>query len=110
MPAEIAAHLALTTPRIGSRFGLPNGSVHCNRWRDAIMYASRLLNRRSAFFMLIAATGTAFAAGQAPAAESAKHAVAEHAKGPSDAELIASAMKAAPAKVAKNATIVAMQV
>lgn len=73
------------------------------------MYASRLLKRRSAFFMLIAATGTAFAAGQPAAAESAKHAVAKHAKAPSDAELIASAMKAAPANVAKNATIVAMQ-
>ena len=53
-----------------------------------------------------------FCAG-ALAAESAKPAKKEAApaakKGPSDAQLIASAMKAAPAKVSKDATVIAME-
>ncbi|GAA0714856.1 hypothetical protein [Dokdonella soli] len=75
------------------------------------MRASRLLNRKTIVALLAIAASTVFAAEQAAVAEKAKHAVEkthEHTKAPSDAELIASAMRAAPAGVAKAATIVAM--
>ncbi len=56
------------------------------------------------------AVAVAIACGSAMAAETAKpEKSAKAAKGPSDAQLIASAEKAAPAKVSKNATIVAME-
>ena len=69
------------------------------------MLAPRLLKS-------LAVMAAIFCAG-ALAAESAKPAKKEAApaakKGPSDAQLIASAMKAAPAKVAKDATVIAME-
>ena len=77
------------------------------------MYASRGFNRKTIVLLLIAATGGAFAAEQSAVADKAMHGVEkthEHAKGSSsDSALIASAMKAAPANVAKNATVVAME-
>jgi hypothetical protein len=67
------------------------------------MLAPRLMN--TLFVAAIAAT----AAGMVSAAETAKKApAAATAKGPSDAQLIASAQRAAPAKVSKDATIIAM--
>jgi hypothetical protein len=57
---------------------------------------------------LIAAAVVATSAGIVSAAETAKKHTATTAKAPSDAQLIASAMHAAPAKVAKDATIIAM--
>jgi hypothetical protein len=70
------------------------------------MLAPRLMN------CLIAAAVVATSAGIVSAAETAAPAKKPHAaattKAPSDAQLIASAMHAAPAKVAKDATIIAM--
>jgi hypothetical protein len=66
------------------------------------MLAPRLMN------CLIAAAVVATSAGIVSAAETAKKHTATTAKAPSDAQLIASAMHAAPAKVAKDATIIAM--
>jgi hypothetical protein len=70
------------------------------------MLAPRLMN------CLIAAAVVATSAGIVSAAETAAPAKKPHAaaaaKAPSDAQLIASAMHAAPAKVSKDATIVAM--
>ena len=67
------------------------------------MLAPRLMNCLT--IAVIAAT----AASMVSAAETAKKApAAATAKGPSDAQLIASAQRAAPAKVSKDATIVAM--
>ena len=70
------------------------------------MLAPRLMN------CLIAAAVVATSAGIVSAAETATPAKKPHAaaatKAPSDAQLIASAMHAAPAKVSKDATIVAM--
>jgi hypothetical protein len=59
--------------------------------------------------MKILAVAVTLACSSSMAAESAKPAKKEAAaKAPTDAQLIASAMKAAPAKVAKDATIIAM--
>jgi len=67
------------------------------------MLAPRLMNT------LIVAAIAATAATVVPAAETAKkEPAAAAAKAPSDAQLIASAQRAAPAKVSKDATIVAM--
>jgi hypothetical protein len=66
------------------------------------MLAPRLMN------CLIAAAVVATSAGIVSAAETAKKHTATTAKAPSDVQLIASAMHAAPAKVAKDATIIAM--
>jgi hypothetical protein len=62
------------------------------------------MNRNSAFtgLLVLAAVATI---GAAPAKSSPKKSAAA----PTDAELIASAMKAAPMSIAKNATIVAME-
>jgi len=65
------------------------------------MLAPRLMN------ILIIAAIAATAASMVSAAETAKKQPAA-AKAPSDAQLIASAQRAAPAKVSKDATIVAM--
>jgi len=70
------------------------------------MLAPRLMN------CLIVAAACAAAASLVSAAETKapakKEPAAASAKAPSDAQLIASAMRAAPAKVSKDATIVAM--
>ena len=70
------------------------------------MLTPRLMNCLTVAAIIVAGTSTAFSA------ETAKPAKKEHAaatvKTPSDAQLIASAMRAAPAKVSKDATIVAM--
>ena len=65
------------------------------------MLAPRLMN------ILIVAAIAATAASMVSAAETAKKQPAS-AKAPSDAQLIASAQRAAPAKVSKDATIIAM--
>jgi hypothetical protein len=62
------------------------------------------MNRNSAFTGLLVLAAVA-AIGAAPAKSSPKKSAAA----PTDAELIASAMKAAPMSIAKNATIVAME-
>ena len=62
------------------------------------MYASRLLNHFTLVGVAVALVGSAYAADQGRA----------HKGAPSDAELIASAMRAAPVSVARDATIVAM--
>jgi len=72
------------------------------------MHAPRMIDRFIIAAVMAAAAGTAFAADKAPAAEKKSHPAAT-AKAPSDAQLIASAMRAAPATVAKSATIVAME-
>ena len=76
------------------------------------MLATCLTKRSLAFPLLMLLTGTTFAAEKAKVADeshSDKIKMEGKAKpAPSDASLIASAMKAAPASVAKNATVVAM--
>lgn len=62
------------------------------------------MNRKSVFTGLLVLAAIA-AIGAAPAKSSPKKSAAA----PTDAELIASAMKAAPMSIAKNATIVAME-
>ena len=69
------------------------------------MFAPRLMRCLIAVSIASAVTTLTFAADAAKPEKKAK----ASAKAPSDAELIASAMKAAPAKVAKDATIVAME-
>jgi hypothetical protein len=64
------------------------------------MFAPCLINRFIVTALVAAVAGTASAADK-PHAATAK-------KAPSDAQMIASAMRAAPAKVANSATIVAM--
>lgn len=69
--------------------------------------------REHAFMTCLAALAlTAAMSGSAIAAEAAKPAkrpdAAAAAKAPSDAQLISSAMRAAPAKVSKDATVIAM--
>ena len=63
----------------------------------------RALNRLVVATLIASITGTAFAVEKAPAADKAAAK-----KAPSEAQLIASAMRAAPAAVSKNATIVTM--
>ena len=63
----------------------------------------RALNRLVVATLIASITGAAFAAEKAPAADKAAAK-----KAPSEAQLIASAMRAAPAAVSKNATIVTM--
>ena len=63
----------------------------------------RALNRLVVATLIASITGAAFAADKAPAADKAAAK-----KAPSEAQLIASAMRAAPAAVSKNATIVTM--
>ena len=62
------------------------------------------MNRKSVFTGLLVLAALA-AIGAAPAKSSSKKSAAA----PTDAELIASAMKAAPMSISKNATIVAME-
>jgi len=69
------------------------------------MFAPRLMRCLLAVSIASAVTTLTFAADAAKPEKKTKGS----AKAPSDAELIASAMKAAPAKVAKDATIVAME-
>lgn len=72
------------------------------------MHAPRMIDRFIIAAVVAAVAGTGFAADKPPAAEKKSHPAAA-AKAPSDAQLIASAMRAAPATVAKSATIVAME-
>ena len=69
------------------------------------MFAPRLMRCLMAISIASAVTTLAVAADNAKPEKKTK----ATAKAPGDAELIASAMKAAPAKVAKDATIVAME-
>lgn len=70
------------------------------------MLAPRLMNCLTAVAIVAAGAGLASAAETAAPAKK-EHAAAA-AKTPSDAQLIASAMRAAPAKISKGATIMAM--
>ena len=70
------------------------------------MLASCLIKGFTAVALVATVTGATAAADKTPPADK-PHAAAA-AKAPSDAQLIASAMRAAPAKVAQGATIVAM--
>ena len=72
------------------------------------MHAARMIDRFIIAAVVAVTAGTAFAADKAPAAGKKSHPAAAT-KAPSDAQLIASAMRAAPATVAKGATIVAME-
>lgn len=65
------------------------------------MRALSWMNRLAVATLIASIAGAAFAAADAPAAAAAK-------KAPNEAQLIASAMRAAPAAVSKNATIVTM--
>src|SRR4029077_18827637 len=84
----------------------PTQPRRSKNWEGA-MHAPCVTNR------LIVAALVAAVAGVASAAEKAAPASKPHAaaaaKAPTDAQLIASAMRAAPAKVGKDATIVAME-
>jgi len=71
------------------------------------MHAPRMIDRFIFTAAIAALASTSFAADKANTPEKSHAAAA--AKAPSDAQLIASAMRAAPAAVAKNATIVAME-
>ena len=68
------------------------------------MHAPRVIKRLIVAVLVAAVASVASAADNTPPAGKAKAA----ATAPTDAQLIASAMRAAPAKVAKDATIVAM--
>ena len=71
------------------------------------MHSPRMIDRFIFTAAVAALASTSFAADKANTPEKSHAAAA--AKAPSDAQLIASAMRAAPAAVAKNATIVAME-
>ena len=98
---------------VGQTFsnGVP---VDANRLRDEAganwrMLATWLMKRSLALPLLVLCAATAVAGGKGKASDTIHNDKTKmEGKAPSDADLVASAMKAAPASVAKNATVIGM--